>query len=270
MASIEEMIHSALSRCNEPLKGRTALVTGASSGIGLAVAARLAQEGCRLHLVARREDRLQELRRQLIQINNQVEIHIHGVDLTRKESIVQLQNNGAFDSDILINNAGLAKGLARITDSKPSDWSQMLDTNVNAAFTVSRLAAQNMIAKKRGDIIVLSSVAAHAAYENGAVYCATKHAVKAFHEALRLETLEHGLRVMMISPGMVETEFSLVRFSGDTQRAQSVYQGVKPLEACDIAECILFALKQPTHINLDDLVIKPQQQGNPWRVWRNE
>ncbi|NBW81539.1 SDR family NAD(P)-dependent oxidoreductase [bacterium] len=115
---------------------------------------------------------------------------------------------------------------------------------------------------------MLSSVAAHYSYENGAVYCATKHAIKAFHEALRLETLEHGIRVMMISPGMVETEFSVVRFAGDHHKAQSVYRGIQPLDAGDIAETIVFALQQPRHINLDEIIIKPQQQGNPWKVFR--
>lgn len=266
--SVEKMISDALRpRCTS-ISGQTALITGASSGIGLALAARLAEEGCHLHLVARRLERLSELSGELQSLFPQVRIRIHALDVTREDAADVLQSAGAFESDILINNAGLAKGLAKITESDGNDWSEMLSTNVNAAFMMSARAARAMSARKSGDIVVLSSVAAHHAYENGAVYCASKHAVRAFHESLRLETLESGIRVIMISPGMVETEFSIVRFSGDSQRANAVYQGVESLDAGDVAESILFALKQPRHINLDDIIIKPRQQGNPWRVFR--
>lgn len=267
--SISELIHNALIPRTDNLNGRTALITGASSGIGLAVAARLALEGCHLHLVARREERLIEIKRELCNLNSQVQISIHCIDLLKPDSIATLEKNGAFEIDILINNAGLAKGLSKVVDSFGTDWSQMISTNVNAAFEISRIAAQKMLKKKQGDIVALSSIAAHVAYEKGAVYCATKHALKAFHEALRLETIEHGLRVISISPGMVETEFSLVRFSGDSNKAKAVYQGVHALNAGDVANSIIFALKQPRHVNLDEIVMKPQQQGNPWTVFRN-
>ena len=145
----------------------------------------------------------------------------------------------------------------------------MINTNVNAAFRMSREAAIHMSNNGGGDIVVLSSVAAHIAYENGAVYCASKHALRAFHEALRLETISQNIRIMMLSPGMVETEFSLVRFEGDSERAKNVYKGVDTLDAGDVAESLLFALKQSRHINIDDLIIKPRQQGNPWRVHRD-
>ncbi|MEY3901721.1 MAG: NADP-dependent 3-hydroxy acid dehydrogenase YdfG [Pseudomonadota bacterium] len=267
--SVEKLINDALRpRCTS-LRGQTALITGASSGIGLALAARLAQEGCHLHLIARRQDRLSQLSIELKNLFPELNIRTFPLDVTREETADVLESAGAFEADILINNAGLAKGLAKIIESDASDWSEMLSTNVNAAFTISARAARAMSARKSGDIVVLSSVAAHHSYENGAVYCASKHAVRAFHEALRLETLESGIRVIMISPGMVETEFSLVRFSGDNQRANAVYQGVESLDAGDVAESILFALRQPRHINLDDIIIKPRQQGNPWRVFRN-
>lgn len=266
--SVGKLIGDALRpRCTS-LRGQTALITGASSGIGLAVAARLAQEGCHLYLVARRQDRLAELSIELQSHFPELRIKIFPQDVTREDTADVLESAGAFEADILINNAGLAKGLAKITESVTTDWSEMISTNVSAAFTMSARAAHAMSARKSGDIVVLSSVAAHHSYENGAVYCASKHAVRAFHEALRLETLESGIRVMMVSPGMVETEFSLVRFSGDNQRANAVYQGVESLDAGDVAESILFALRQPRHINLDDIIIKPQQQGNPWRVFR--
>ncbi|MFZ9519874.1 MAG: SDR family NAD(P)-dependent oxidoreductase [Silvanigrellaceae bacterium] len=266
--SIRPQIQRALAQRRLPLGGKTALVTGASSGIGLATAVKLALEGCNLHLVARRKDRLQELKQELLNLNPGISVKTMPMDLTSTDSIKELDANGATDVDILINNAGLASGFAKIIDSSPADWSKMLDTNVGAAFEISRRVAAQMIRKNSGDIVVLSSVAAHFSYENGAVYCATKHAVKAFHEALRLETLDHGIRVMMISPGMVETEFSVVRFAGDHERAQSVYRGLQPLDAGDVAESIVFALQQPKHINLDDIIIKPQQQGNPWKVFR--
>lgn len=266
--AMRDLIRNALAQRDCSLGGKTALITGASSGIGLAVAARLALEGCHLHLVARRKERLFELKQELLHLNPHITIKNHVIDLTEESSLYELENQGAFDVDLLINNAGLAKGFAKIAESEGSDWKQMLTTNVEAAFAISQRVAQKMIAKKSGDIVALSSVAAHTSYENGAVYCATKHALRAFHEALRLETLEHGIRVMMVSPGMVETEFSLVRFSGDEKRAQAVYQGVAALDAGDVAESILFAVRQPRHINIDDLVIKPQQQGNPWKVAR--
>lgn len=266
--SIEALIQDSLKPRVRDLQGQSALVTGASSGIGLATAVRLAQLGCNLHLVARREERLKQIKDELFRLNKDISIKYYALDLTHKEALTHLESNGATDVDILINNAGLAKGLSTISNSLNSDWSQMIDTNITSAFEVTRHTVRHMIQKKNGDIVVLSSVAAHSAYENGAVYCATKHAVKAFHEALRLETLELNIRVIMISPGMVDTEFSTVRFSGDHARAQSVYQGVQALNAGDVAESILFALRQPRHINLDDIIIKPQQQGNPWKVHR--
>jgi NADP-dependent 3-hydroxy acid dehydrogenase YdfG len=266
--SIKPLIRSALAQRRLSLHGKTALVTGASSGIGLAVAVKLAMEGCNLNLVARRKDRLIELKRELLHLNPGLQIKIIELDVTSKDSGAVLDAVDATDVDILINNAGLAAGFAKIVDSNPDDWSKMLETNVSAAFEISRRVAAKMVLKNSGDLVVLSSVAAHYSYDNGAVYCATKHAIKAFHEALRLETLEHGIRVMMVSPGMVETEFSVVRFAGDQNRANSVYQGIQALDAGDIAESILFALQQPRHINLDEIIIKPQQQGNPWKVYR--
>lgn len=266
--SVGRLIRDALRPRCISLNGKTALITGASSGIGLALAARLAEEGCHLNLVARRQDRLNELSAELQNLFPQILIKTHTLDVTRHDAADILEDAGAFEADILINNAGLAKGLSKITESNVSDWAEMLSTNVNAAFVITARAARSMCARNSGDIVVLSSVAAHYAYEKGAVYCASKHAVRAFHEALRLETLESGVRVMMISPGMVETEFSIVRFSGDNQRASAVYEGVDSLNAGDVAESILFALRQPRHINLDDIIIKPQQQGNPWRVFR--
>lgn len=266
---LTDLINSALAVPEVKLTGKSALVTGASSGIGLATAVRLAVEGCHLKLVARRSQRLMELKERLQGISPKIKIELFPIDLTAPESIELLKENSVFEVDILVNNAGLACGLASIAHSQEADWTRMLSTNVNAAFLISKYAATNMATRGRGDIVAISSVAAHDSYENGAVYCATKHAVKAFHQALRLETLEKNIRVMMISPGMVETEFSKVRFNGDETRAKQVYSGVEPLNAADVAQNILFMLKQPNRINIDELIIKPQQQGNPWRVHRN-
>lgn len=267
---VADLIHSALSPRGRSLSGKTALVTGASSGIGLATAALLAREGCHLKLVARRHQRLKELKTSLQGVNPNITIDLYPIDLTSPKFGHLLNEEGTFDVDILINNAGLASGLATVIDSDDADWNRMLATNVNAAFLVSKRVAGLMAQRGGGDIVALSSIAAHDAYEKGAVYCASKHALKAFHQALRLETLGKNIRVMMISPGMVETEFSQVRFNGDTERAKAVYDGVIALSAADIAHSILFMLKQPVHINCDDLVIKPQQQGNPWRVHRTK
>lgn len=252
------------------LAGSSALITGASSGIGLAMAVRLAVEGCHLTLVARRSDRLNELKQELSGLNPLSQIRIIPLDLKRSDALEELHTEKAFSANILINNAGLARGLSSIIDSDESDWNEMVSTNITAAFRISKESAKHMAENGGGDIVALSSIAAHHSYENGAVYCASKHAVRAFHEALRLETLEQNIRVMMISPGMVHTEFSLVRFNGDEEKAKRVYTGVRALNAGDIADCIVFALKQPRHINIDDLIIKPRQQGNPWRVQRNQ
>jgi NADP-dependent 3-hydroxy acid dehydrogenase YdfG len=154
-------------------------------------------------------------------------------------------------------------------NSDPSDWDKMLQTNVNAAFRISQEAVKHMVSNGGGDIVVLSSVAGHSAYQNGAVYCASKHAVRAFHEALRLETVGHNIRVIMLSPGMVETEFSLIRFNGNSEKAQKVYEGIEALDGGDIADTLVYALQLSRHINIDELIIKPRQQGNPWTVHRN-
>jgi 3-hydroxy acid dehydrogenase/malonic semialdehyde reductase len=267
--SISDLVSATLKPRVRSLSGLQALVTGASSGIGLSTAVRLAQEGCHLHLVARRNERLEMLADEIVRINPTVSVKTYSLDLCSPSALDVLDAAGATDVDILINNAGLAKGLSTISDSNPSDWNEMLDINVRSVFELTRRTVQKMILRKSGDILAVSSIAAHSSYNNGAVYCATKHAIRAFHEALRLETLEHGLRVVMVSPGMVETEFSLVRFYGDHKKAQSVYKGVNALDAGDVAESILFALRQPRHINLDEIIIKPQQQGNPWTIFRN-
>ena len=266
---IKHLVEQSMRVRSSSLQGRTALITGASSGIGLATAVRLVLEGCHLHLVARRKERLTEHKLELLNLNPIVNVIIHCLDVCSADAISQLEQSGALESDIFLNNAGLAKGLSSVVDAEAADWSEMLNTNVNAAFKLSKAVVQRMTTTGRGDIIALSSLAAHTAYENGAVYCASKHALRAFHESLRLETIQHGIRVIMISPGMVNTEFSLVRFNGDVQRAEAVYEGVNELDAGDVAESILFALKQPNHININDILIMPQQQGNPWRVHRH-
>jgi 3-hydroxy acid dehydrogenase/malonic semialdehyde reductase len=266
---IKNQIQAALKPRGRALRGKTALITGASSGIGLATAVRLALEGCHLHLVARRQDRLNELKSELLNLNPTLTVRTFALDLTGSDAIDTLLKAGAFAVDVLVNNAGLALGLAHVAQSNPEDWNMMLQTNVNAAFRISQEAAKHMIASGGGDIIVLSSVAAHSAYENGAVYCASKHAVRAFHEALRLETVGQNIRVMMLSPGMVETEFSLIRFKGDSEKAKKVYDGVEALDGGDIADTLVYALQLSRHINIDDLIIKPRQQGNPWKVHRS-
>lgn len=266
---LQNLISAARARRSTSLAGKCALVTGASSGIGLATAVRLAEEGCHLKLVARRSERLHELKQSLTKLNPDVNIELFPLDLTKESSIDVLNDSCAFEVDILINNAGLACGFASVIDSTRDDWAQMISTNTHAAFLISQRVARHMMSRQKGDIVALSSVAAHDSYENGAVYCATKHALRAFHQALRLETLHKNVRVMMISPGMVETEFSQVRFSGDAARADAVYTGIVPLCAADIAESLIFMLKQPSHVHIDELIIKPQQQGNPWRVHRS-
>jgi len=251
------------------LRGKKAVITGASAGIGLATAVQLANEGMDLYLVARREDRLKEIQSSLRDLFPEINIVLICGSVTDPNTVIALEKAGALDSSVLINNAGLARGADSIEKASLGDWEEMVETNISAAFRITKAILPHMLAHGEGHIIQLSSVAGHYAYEGGSVYCATKHALLAFTKALRLETCGKGIRVTAISPGLVETEFSEVRFRGDRDRAKNVYQGLTPLTARDIASQIVWALKQPRHVNIDEILIMPDAQGSPTKIVRN-
>lgn len=262
-------IESYLPLSPRNLSGKLALVTGASSGIGLATAIQLASEGCQVILVARRGERLAEIKESLLQLFPEISVSTVEGSITDERTSEKLREIGAFNCDFLINNAGLARGTDFVEHGKQSDWDEMIDTNIKAAFGLSRSVLPQMLARGYGHIIQLASIAGHSAYEGGSVYCATKHALLAFTKAMRLETCGRGVRITAISPGLVETEFSEVRFHGDTDRAKKVYAGLEALTARDVASQILWALKQPSHINLDEITMMPIAQGGAGKVVRS-
>lgn len=243
------------------LKNKTALITGASAGIGLATAALLAREGVHLILVARRQEKLDALKSEIKTHFPNVKVTTHVLDLRQKNSIAELQKNHACDVDILINNAGLALGRSAVPDLLPEDIEEMIETNITAAIKLASVVSQNMCAKGSGHIVNLGSIAGHYTYEGGAVYCATKFAIRAFTEALRQEMHTKNVRVSLISPGMVSTDFSLVRFKGDTEKASAVYANTSALQATDIARTIVKTLKEPQHVNYDEVIVLPTMQA---------
>ncbi len=243
---------------------KIALITGATSGIGLETALLLAQNNYNLILTGRRNDRLAELRERL-QSSSEARVLMLNFDIrNRKETETALESipQEWRAVDLLINNAGLAAGLAPINSADVDDWENMIDTNVKGLLYTSRIVSSWMIENGKGHIINISSIAGKETYPNGTVYCGTKHAVSAISKAMRVELLPYGIKVSTIAPGAVETEFSLVRFRGDKERANNVYKGFDPLTAKDIAETILFIASRPAHVNIDDLLIMPTSQGS--------
>ena len=242
---------------------KTALITGATSGIGRAIALRLAKEKFALILTARRNDRLQALK-QVIEHDYETKALTLCFDV-RVYSQVETAINSLPDEwktiDVLVNNAGLAAGLDPIHTASLSDWEQMIDTNIKGLLYITRVISPTMVARKSGHIINIGSIAGETVYPNGVVYCATKHAVKALSQGMRMDFLPYGIRVTEVCPGAVETEFSLVRFKGDQQRADQVYRGFTPLVAEDIAEAVCFAVSQPPHVTIQDLLIMPTAQA---------
>ncbi len=247
----------------ENLKNKRVLITGASSGIGKAVAEVLSRQGAELFLLARREEKLKEIQKDL-----GPKVHILAADVNDKTLSQKLSAFTGEKIDILINNAGLALGRDKVETSLWSDMESMIETNITANFRVAHALVPWMLKSGGGDIINLCSIAGHHTYPGGAVYCATKHAVLAFTRALREETAGKNLRVMQISPGMVDTEFSTVRFKGNSDLAETVYKGMKPLLAEDIAEMMLFMLTRPRHVVIDEIITMPEAQGSPTTVVR--
>jgi len=251
------------------LKGKTALITGATSGIGKATAYLFAEFNCNLILTGRREKRLFEIQQEL---ENEfgINVGISPFDVTDSNACKKFVENLESDIDILINNAGLALGTDPVYDLDMKDADQMFAVNVQGLLTLTRLLAPKMKYKNSGHIINIGSTAGHEAYAGGVAYCAAKHAVKAITEATKKDLHGTKVRVSLISPGLVDTEFSTVRFKGDKEKADSVYKGLKPLVAEDIAEIITFVSNQPDHVNIMDTVIFPVYQSSPTMVHRDE
>ena len=249
---------------------KIALITGASSGIGEACAHVFAREGFNLILTGRRAEKLEKLANALnIQYN--IEVAVANFDIRNKASVTQNleQLPEAWKKvDVLINNAGLSKGLDPINAGDTNDWEMMIDTNIKGLLYTSKIVSNWMIANGHGHIVNLGSIAGKEVYPNGNVYCATKHAVDALNKGMRLDLLPHGIKVSAINPGAVETEFSNVRFNGDAERAKKVYEGFTPLAAMDIAETIYFIVSRPAHVNINDLTIMPTAQANAVTITR--
>ncbi len=244
------------------------VITGASSGIGEAAALEFARKKHKLILVARRADRLEKLKKLCLK-EGAAEVQSLKIDLQNTKDLQALQSKLKNESiDILVNNAGLAKGVELVQDAKTDDWDAMIDTNVKALLKVTRGLLPQLI-ESQGHIVNMGSVAGRLVYEGGAVYCATKFAVRAISDGLRMDLKGTGVRVTNIEPGMVNTEFSLVRL-GNQQKADAVYQDMMPLLANDIAETILWVVERPSHVNIQELVIYPTDQASVGQVVRGE
>ncbi len=249
---------------------KTALITGATAGFGEAAARMLAEEGYRLIITGRRAERLRDLKKELKEAygTHVLPLNFDIRDRVRTEAALDSLPEEYRAIDVLINNAGLAAGMEHIDQGDPADWDAMIDTNVKGLLYITRKVARGMAGRGRGHIVNVGSIAGTQAYENGAVYCASKHAVHALSQGMRIDLLSSGVKVTEIRPGMAETEFSLVRFHGDAARAGAVYNNVKPLTAEDVAETILWAISQPEHVNIDEIVITCRQQANAYYTYR--
>ena len=239
------------------------LITGSTSGIGEATAKLLASNGYRLILTGRRSDRLEKLRNELIEMYSGEICTLHFDIRNQKdvEEAIDSLTNPFNRIDILINNAGLAAGFSTLQEGVTDDWERMIDTNIKGLLYITRKIVPRMIEQSSGHIINLSSIAGKEVYPFGNVYCASKHAVQSLTKSLRLELLKYHIKVSSVAPGAVNTEFSLVRFNGDKQRADQVYEGITPLMAEDIAEVIHFLITRPPHVNIDDILVMPTDQA---------
>lgn len=252
------------------LENQIILITGASSGIGTACARIFAGAGAKLILAARRLERLQQLADTLNK-DFSTEIHLLELDVRDRnavESAISTLPSAWSDIDILINNAGLSRGLDKLHEGSFQDWEDMIDTNVKGLLYLSRYVVPGMVSRDHGHVVNLGSIAGHQTYPGGNVYCATKAAVRAISEGLKQDLLGTRVRVTSVDPGMVETEFSEVRFHGDTERANKVYQGVTPLTADDVADVIFFCVTRSPHVNINEVVLMPVDQASATLVNR--
>ncbi len=248
---------------NESKTNKLVFITGASAGIGLACAEVFAQNGYRLLLAARRLDRLEKLAAKFEKLYKTETLCIR-LDVRHQSEVA-----GKIDAlpakwkkiDILVNNAGLSRGLSKLHEGDLTDWEEMIDTNIKGLLYVSRVIIPGMVKRKKGHIINIGSIAGHELYPGGNVYCATKHAVDALTKGMQIDLVDTPVRVSSVDPGMVETEFSEVRFRGDKERAKTVYKGIKALTAFDVAEAVYFCASRPAHVNIHQLRIMPKAQA---------
>jgi 3-hydroxy acid dehydrogenase / malonic semialdehyde reductase len=252
------------------LENKTVFITGASSGIGEACAYGFAALGARLLLCARRVDRLTEVA-ESIAAQHGTEIHLLSLDVS-DAGVVSHVLGGLPPEwktiDVLVNNAGFAKGFEPIPEGRPSEWDDMIDTNIKGLLYITRCIVPAMLERDSGHVINLGSIAGDEVYPNGVVYCATKAAVDVISRGLRMDVVGSSVRVTNIKPGMVETGFSITRFRGDSDRASKVYEGVSPLTAEDVADTVLYAATRPPHVNIDEITLKPVAQATATLVGR--
>ena len=254
------------------LKNKLVFITGASSGIGKACAESFANAGARLLLAARRIDRLKKFAEEL-RIKYQVDVKEIKLDVRSyeevKESFTKLEDDWKR-IDILINNAGLSRGMDKIYEGKPENWDEMIDTNIKGLLYVTRTVLPGMVERNKGHIINIGSLAGHEVYPGGNVYGATKFAVNGLTKSTRLDVVGKNIRVSSVDPGLVETEFSIVRYSGDEKKAKNTYKGMTPLVAEDVAEAVFFCASRPEHVNINDIVMTPIAQVSITNVHRTE
>ncbi|MBX6358563.1 MAG: SDR family NAD(P)-dependent oxidoreductase [Acidobacterium ailaaui] len=246
------------------LKGKIVFITGASAGIGQATARAFAREGARLLLAARRLERLENMKPELLEAGADA-IYTLALDVRNREQVEQQIRSLPEEwqpIDVLINNAGLSRGLDKVYEAKVEDWEEMIDTNVKGMLYVTRAVVPGMVARGRGHIVNLGSTAGEMTYPGGSVYCGTKAAERAINDGLRQDLLGTPVRVTSIDPGMVETEFSEVRFHGDKERAAKVYQGLMPLTPADVADAIVWAVSRPAHVNIARVLMTSIDQAN--------
>ncbi len=242
------------------LKNKVVLISGASAGIGEASAHKFAEEGARLILVARRIERLKKLTDAL-----KTDCHLIELDIQKFESVTQAieQLPTDFkDIDVLVNNAGLGRGLEKLHEGKVDGWEEMIDTNIKGLLYLSRAVIPSMVERGSGHIINVGSIAGHEVYPGGNVYCATKHAVDALTKGMRIDLVDTPLRVSTVDPGLVETEFSHVRFYGDRERASQTYKGYTPLTGADVADAIVWVASRPAHVQIAEVIILPTDQAS--------
>jgi 3-hydroxy acid dehydrogenase / malonic semialdehyde reductase len=244
------------------------LITGATAGIGEATAVLLAENRFRLILTGRRKERLEELKTRLTRLTP---VYTLNFDIRNNNEVINAVDSLPAewqDINILINNAGLAAGMDYFHEGDIDDWDQMIDTNLKGLLYISRKIIPGMTERGIGHIVNVGSIAGREMYERGNVYSATKHAVEALSKGMRIDLLKHGIKVSTVSPGMVETEFSMVRFKGDQEKAKFPYRGMKPLTARDVAEAVLFMITRPPHVTIHDLLIMPTAQASALNVHR--
>ena len=250
------------------ITGNWVLITGATAGIGKSSAWQFGEYGCNLVLTGRREERLRDLKRDLEE-TYPIKVQVYGFDIRDRDACEQFVQSLEQPIDILVNNAGLALGMDAVFEANLDDWETMIDTNIKGLLYMTKHVSRKMKERNSGHIINIGSTAAHDTYQGGSVYCATKHAVKAITEATKKDLHGTPVRVSMVSPGLVETEFSVVRFKGDEDKADQVYEGMQPLTPDDIAEIIVFVANRPDHVNIIDTIIYTVNQSSATMVDRS-